>query len=114
MKITILHNPRCSKSRHALEEATKCGYQVEIIEYLKDTPSVKELKELLAKLDMKAEEIVRKKEPLYRELCEGKKFSESQWLKLLHENPVLIERPILVKNKKAVLGRTEEALKEIL
>ena len=114
MKITILHNPRCSKSRTALQEAQACNYEIEIVEYLKDTPSVAELKNLLKKLGLKPEAIVRKKEPLFVEKFAGKKYTDTQWIKILHDNPVLIERPIIVKGDEAILGRSQEQLDSIL
>lgn len=110
MKITILHNPRCSKSRAALAEAEACRAEIEIIEYLKDTPSIDELSLLIKRLGITAEQLVRKKEPLYLEKFAGKKFSEEKWLTILHKNPVLIERPILIRGKKVALGRSQEQL----
>lgn len=111
-KIIIYHNNRCTKSRCALEMIDKKTKEFLVIEYLKNPPSEKELKELLKKLGMKAEDIIRKKESLFKEKFEGKKFSESEWIKILTRNPILIERPIVVKGNKAVIGRpTENILK---
>ena len=105
----IYYNPRCSKCRIALQKIGK----VEIIEYLKTPPSKGELKEILAKLGMKAEEIIRKKELLF-EKFKGRQYSEDEWVEILSKNPVLIQRPIIVKGDKAVIGRSEEKLKEIM
>ncbi|MFA6260420.1 MAG: arsenate reductase family protein [Bacteroidia bacterium] len=110
MKITILHNPRCSKSRAALAEAEACHAEIEIIEYLKDTPTVDELRSLIKRLGISASELVRRKESLYLEKYAGKKITEEKWLTILHKNPVLIERPILIHGKKVVLGRSQEQL----
>lgn len=104
----IYHNPRCSKSRETLQIIQDKGMDVEVIEYLKHPLSENELKTILKKLGMKAEDIVRKSETLYKENYKDKKISEEQWLKILAENPVLIERPIVVKGNKAVLGRPPE------
>jgi arsenate reductase len=82
----------------------------EKIEYLVETPTPKEIREILTMLGMKAEELVRKKEPLYKEKYEGKKISEARWIKILSENPILIERPILVKDGKAIIGRPVERI----
>src|ERR1035437_3400890 len=101
--ITIYHNNRCTKSRCALELIEKKTKDFEVIEYLKTPPSEKELKEILKKLGMKAEEIIRKKEPLFKEKFAKKQFSEDQWIKILVQNPILIERPIVVKGNKAVI-----------
>lgn len=104
----IYHNPHCSKSRETLQIIQDKGMDVEVIEYLKHPLSENELKTILKKLGMKAEDIVRKSETLYKENYKDKKISEEQWLKILAENPVLIERPIVVKGNKAVLGRPPE------
>ncbi|MBI3500251.1 MAG: arsenate reductase (glutaredoxin) [Bacteroidetes bacterium] len=111
--ITIYHNTRCSKSRCALEILGKKKEQIKIIEYLKTPPSEKELKSILKKLGMKAEEIIRRKEPLFRKF-QNKNFSEEQWLKILAANPVLIERPIVVKGNHAIIARPPEKVKKFL
>lgn len=110
----IYHNPRCRKSRETLQLIEAKGAEVEIIEYLNDIPSVAELKEILGKLNMKASEIVRKGEAIYKEQFKGKDLSEEEWIKALVENPKLIERPIVVKGDKAVLGRPPENVEELL
>jgi len=86
----------------------------EKVEYLVDTPTVEQLKEILTMLGMKAEQLVRKKEPLFKEKYEGKKISESRWLKILHENPILIERPIVVMNDRAIIGRPIETIVDFI
>lgn len=112
--ITIYHNPRCVKSRETLALIEKKAGRPEIVEYLKDTPTEKELKGLLRLLGINAEELVRKKEPLYREKFAGKKLTDAQWIKIMVKNPVLIERPIVVNGKKAVIGRPPENVLEII
>ena len=87
---------------------------VETVEYLVQTPSVKELKEIVKMLGIQPEQLVRKKEPLYKEKYEGKKITGAQWLKILHDNPILIERPILVSGDKAIIGRPVETIVEFL
>jgi len=101
----IYHNPRCSKCREAIELLDNNNCTFEIREYLKEPPTVKELKELIAKLGCKPIDIVRKKEPIYEEKFADKKLTDSQWFKALSENPILIERPIVIDGKKAVVGR---------
>jgi arsenate reductase len=108
-KITIYHNPRCGKSREVLKIIEKLeNVEIEIVEYLKNIPTKEELKKLLAKLNLKAEDIVRKNEALYKERYKGLQLNEDEWIKVLCENPILIERPIVVKNNKAVIGRPPE------
>ena len=112
--IKIYHNTRCSKSREACSILAEKGLDAEIIEYLKTPPTALQIKELLAILKIPAEQLVRKGEPLYKEKFSGKTLTEAQWIKALAENPILIERPIIVNGKKAVIGRPPEKLLEIL
>lgn len=112
--LTIYHNTRCSKSRSVCEILEKKKVKTEIVEYLKTPPSQKELKALLKMLNMKASELVRTGEPLYKEKFEGKKLTQAQWLKALAENPILIERPIIVKGDRAIIGRPPEKVLEFL
>jgi arsenate reductase (glutaredoxin) len=113
-KITIYHNPRCSKSRDSVCILEEYEANAEVVHYLETPPTQKLLKELLKKLGMKAEEIVRKSEPLYIQKFAGKKISSAEWIRILSKNPVLIERPIIVKGNKAFLGRPPERIKELL
>ncbi len=104
--LIIYHNPRCTKSRETLALIEK--KKPEIVEYLKTPPTGTELKALLKKLGLSAQEIIRKKEPLYIEKYKDKKLSEEKWVDVLAKNPILIERPIVVKGNKAVIGRPPE------
>ena len=112
--ITIYHKPNCSTSRKAYGFLKEKGVEFETIEYLKTPPTQKEIKALLEMLGMKAEDIVRKKETLFKESFAGKKLTEAQWVKALSENPILIERPIIVKGNKAIIGRPPEKVLEFL
>ena len=113
-KITVYHNTRCTKSRAACSILKSKGMDFDTVEYLKTPLNPEEIKELLKKLGLQAEELVRKKEPLFLEKFASKKYTESQWLKILSANPILIERPILVKGNKAIIGRPAERIIEIL
>ena len=110
----IYHNPRCRKSRETLQIIQDKGVQVEIIEYLKDIPSEDELKDVLIKLNMKPQDILRKGEPVFKEKFKGMNFNDDEWIKIMLEHPKLIERPIIVKDYKAVLGRPPENVLELL
>lgn len=114
MKTIIYHNPRCSNSREALSLLEKSNEDFEVIEYLKHAPSIEELTKILSKLKLKPEELVRKKEALYKEKFEGKKYTDKQWIEILCNNPVLIERPLVVKGNKAIIGRPPRKILEIL
>lgn len=91
-----------------MKEAT--NEKIETTEYLVEVPSVIQLKEILTLLGMKAEQLVRKKESLYKEKYAGRKISEESWLRILHKNPILIERPIIVKDNRAIIGRPVERI----
>ncbi len=106
--VKIYHNTRCSKSRDVCTILKNKKVKTEIIEYLKTPPSQKEIKELLKMLGMNAEEIVRKGETIYKEKYATKKLTEVQWVKALADNPILIERPIIVQGDKAIIGRPPE------
>lgn len=105
MSYKIYHNPRCSKSRQTLEILKSNGIEPIIIEYLKDVPTKEELSSLLDMLQLKAVDILRKGESVYKENYKGKELSNEEWIEAMVKFPKLIERPIVVKNKKAVLGR---------
>lgn len=112
--LKIYHNPRCSKSRETLEILKENGQEPEIVEYLKDAPDEKELRRIVEMLGIGAEELVRKGEPLYKEKYKSKKYSNDQWIRILAENPVLLERPIVVKDNKAILGRPPQNVLQLL
>lgn len=114
MSIKIYHNNSCSKSRAALKEITQSGEVFEVINYLETLPSIAELKSILDKLKLKPFDIVRKKEKIYLEEFKGKELSDEEWIKVLHENPILIQRPIIVNGDKAVIARSEEAIDSII
>ena len=113
-QITIYHNTRCSKSRGACEILEQKKVKAKVIEYLYTPPTEKQLKALLKKLEMKAEELVRKKEELYEKKFSKKKYSQAEWIKILVKNPILIERPIVVKGNKAIIARPPEKVLELL
>jgi arsenate reductase (glutaredoxin) len=113
--LKVYFKPNCATCRTALSLLKKnTEEEMELIEYLVETPTQKEIKEILKMLGMKAEDLVRKKEHLYKEKYEGKKISNAEWIKILVKNPILIERPIVVKDGKALIGRPPEKILEIL
>jgi len=112
--VIIYHNPRCTKSRETLALLEKKKAKSQIIEYLKTPPTATELKSFLKKLGLSVQDIIRKKEPLFIEKFKDKKLSDEKWIEVLVKNPVLIERPIVVKGNKAVIGRPPENVLELL
>ncbi len=104
----IYHNPRCRKSRETLELLRRHGIEPEIVEYLKTPPTKEELRDILRKLGMKPQDIVRKGEAIYKEQFKGKELTDEEWLDVLVQYPKLIERPIVVEGERAVIGRPPE------
>lgn len=113
-KVIIYHNPRCMKSRQALSLLHEKKQEIEIIEYLKTKPDVSELKKIVALLGISAEELIRKKENTFILRFKGKNLNEEEYLKAMSDYPELIERPIIIKGKKAFIGRPPELLLTIL
>lgn len=112
--ITIWHNPKCAKSREALKLLEEKGEGIEIVKYLEKSPSRDEIVSLLKKLGVSARELMRTKEDLYRELGLSKVDDEEKLIDALAEHPRLIERPILIEGKKAIIGRPVEKVIEFL
>ena len=111
---TIYHNPRCSKSRATLALLEKNGIAPQIVEYLKTPLTASELRAITTKLAMKPQELVRKSEDIYKSKYVDKQLSDDQWLAALAKDPILLERPIVVAGKRAVLGRPPENVLQIL
>jgi len=115
MSVTIYHNPKCSKSRQTLELLSAKGITPTIIEYIKNPPTVEKLKEILFQLRIAPRDLMRKKEDIYKELELGiLSLSDKDLIDLMIEHPILIERPIVIANGKAVLGRPPEQVLDIL
>jgi arsenate reductase len=113
--VAIYHNPRCSKSRQALELLRKRGVEPEIIEYLKTPPTKAELKRILKQLGLEPRALMRKGEPVYKaKRLDNPKLTDDQLIAAMVADPILIERPIVVAGNKAVLGRPPEKVLEIL
>jgi arsenate reductase len=114
-KPTIYHNPRCSKSRQTLALLEEQGHVPVVIDYLKTPPTATELQTLLKKLKMKPRELMRKGEEVYKTLrLDNEKLSDENLIKAMVENPILIERPIVVAGAKAKIGRPPESVLDIL
>lgn len=110
----IYHNSRCSKSRDSFNLLTEQGIEFETIEYLKTPLTREELRELLEKLNISAKDLIRKGEKDFKENFKGKELSEEQWVEAMLEYPKLIERPIVVKGDKAVIGRPIEKVIDLI
>ena len=115
MSVTLYHNPKCSKSRQTLELLGEKGITPTIIEYLKNPPTAEKLKEILSQLGISPRDLMRKKENEYEELeLANPSLSNKDLIDSMVEHPILIERPILVANGKAALGRPPEQVLDIL
>ena len=110
----IYHNPRCTKSRETLKIITAFGVDVEIIEYLKIVPTEEELTTLIEKLGVPVTALLRKNEAIFKEQFKGKTLKDSEWIKAMVKYPKLIERPIVVKGDKAIIGRPPKNVEVLL
>lgn len=108
--VKIWHNPRCGTSRLVLNTLLENGIEPEVFLYLQTPPSRRELKRILRLLKIPAEALVRKKEALYLESFADVEKSEEEWIEILYNNPQLIERPIVIKGRRAVLARPPEKI----
>jgi len=108
--LKVYHNPRCSKSRMALAHLEENNLPYEIVDYLKNVPTKKELESVLKKLGIPAKDLVRKGEAVYKELYKNADLTESQWIDAMIEHPKLIERPIIIRDNKAVIARPTELI----
>ncbi|MGO4770366.1 arsenate reductase family protein [Flavobacterium sp. W22_SRS_FK3] len=112
--IQIYHNPRCGKSRNCLTFLDEANLSYEIISYLTEIPSFGELKSLIEKLNLKPIELVRVKEKIWIENFKGKTLSDTQIIQGMVDNPILIERPIVIKEGKAIIGRDLDKVSSFL
>ena len=112
--ITIYHNPRCTKSREGLCELENLNQTFKIRKYLDEPFTKNELIEIIQKLEIKSSELVRTKEIIWIENYKNKKLSDLEIIEAMLANPKLIERPIIVKGDKAVIGRPKENIKKLL
>ena len=111
---TLYHNPRCRKSREALQILQQANEPVEIVLYLKNSLSKEELKDILLKLEISAIDLVRKNEAIWKENYKNKSLTEDELITTMVNNPKLIERPIAIKNGKAIIGRPPQEVLKVL
>ena len=115
LKVQILHNPRCSKSRATLQLLEDNGVEPEIILYQDTPPDVDQLTSILRKLNMQPRQLMRKGQAEYKEMgLDNEQLSDEQLIAAMLKAPILIERPIVLANGKASIGRPPESVLEIL
>lgn len=112
--IKIYHNSRCGKSRTAMQILQEKEIEFEVIEYLKTPLNQNQIKALLKKLGMNAMDLIRKNEEPYKTNFKDLQLSEKDWIKVLAENPILIERPIIENNERAIIARPPELVEEFI
>lgn len=114
MGIQILHNSRCSKSREALQYLENQNIDFELINIIQNPLNKQEVVLVLQKLGMKAEDLVRKSDALFKEKYAGQELDEEGWVNVLVDNPTLIQRPVVIRDNKAVIGRPLENIVDFL
>ena len=115
MPVIVYHNPKCSKSRQTLELLNRQGIKPTIIEYLKTPPSSKKLKEIIELLKFTPRNLIRKQETVYTENnLDSLSLSDDDLIEAMARHPILIERPIVIVNDKAVIGRPPEEVLKII
>ena len=115
MSVTIYHNPRCSKSRQTLSLLQEKSININVIEYLKTPPDLSQLKQILKQLGYEPRQLMRKSEQIYKDLDLGNENKTAEDLvNAMAQNPILIERPIVLSGEKAAIGRPPESVLNIL
>lgn len=112
--VTIWHNPRCSKSREALKLLEEQGIEATIVKYLETPPTEAEIRQVLSMLGIGARDLMRTKEALYKELNLKDVTDEDALIRAMVEHPKLIERPVVIKGDKAVLGRPPQTVVDLV
>ncbi len=113
-EVQIWHNPRCSKSRQAMSILEEAGVEAEVVKYLDEDLDVEQIKALLLMLDIDAIDLMRTKEDIFKELKLSEVHDEGVLIRAMSRFPKLIERPIIIKGNKAVIGRPAEKIMEFL
>ncbi len=112
--LTIYHNPKCSKSREALALLEGRGLAPRVVRYLENPPTAAELAGIVRKLGIRPEQLVRRGEDVYQAKFAARTLGDDQWIAAMVENPVLIERPIVIAGSRAVIGRPPEQVSALL
>ncbi len=112
--LEVYHNPRCGKSRNCLAFLENNNLEYKIKPYLTETPTQKEIEDLLQKLNLNPIEIVRTKEKIWTENYKNKNLNDTEIIQAMVENPILIERPIVINEKQAIIGRDIDKLASFL
>lgn len=114
LNMKIYHNNRCRKSRETLALIEEKGISPTVIKYLENPPSKEELEEIISLLGIKPYDLIRRGEAVFKENYKGKELTDAEWINAMLEHPKLIERPIVVHNGKAIIGRPPERVLELI
>ena len=109
----IYHNPRCRKSRAGLEYLKSKTQEFQIRDYTKDGLSEKDLQEILLKTNLEPTDLVRKQEDVYKKELKGRSFTREEWIRILCDNPKLLQRPVILAKHKAILGDPPENINQL-
>jgi arsenate reductase len=112
--LTIYHNPACTKSRETLALIRARGHEPKIVEYLKTPPSEAELTAIVRKLGIEPLELIRRNEQVFKDKYAGKTLADKEWIKAMVKDPILIQRPIVVRGNAAAIGRPPEDIERLL
>ena len=112
--IKIYHNPQCKISRAGLQYLQEKNIKFEIVEYLKNNLTEKELEKLLVKLNRNVKDIIRTQEEYYKKNLKGKQFNDHEWIRIITENPKLLQRPVIETDFRAVIGDPVENIDVLL
>jgi arsenate reductase len=112
--LRIYHHPQCRKSRAGLKYLQEKGIAFEVVEYFKTPLTDKELEKLLVKMNLKPSDIIRTQEEYYRKNLKGKKFNDHEWIRIIVQNPKLLQRPIIERDYKAIIGDPVSNIDSIL
>jgi arsenate reductase (glutaredoxin) len=112
--LTIYHNPACTKSRETLALIRARGHEPQIVEYLKNPPSEAELTAIVRKLGIKPLELIRRNEQVFKDKYAGKTLGDKEWITAMVKDPILIQRPIVVRGAAAAIGRPPEDVERLL
>ncbi|MEI7499080.1 MAG: ArsC/Spx/MgsR family protein [Bacteroidota bacterium] len=112
--LKIYHNPQCKKSRAGLQFIKESGKPFEVVEYIRNPMTEKEMEKLLIKMNKKPADVVRTHEVYFKQNLKGKKFEDHEWIKIILQNPKLLQRPIVESKYKAVIGDPVENIEPLL
>ncbi|NBB88453.1 MAG: arsenate reductase (glutaredoxin) [Bacteroidetes bacterium] len=110
----IWHNPRCKKSRETLQRLEEAGIEPTIRKYLETPPSERQLSQVMKMMNIKPTDLIRKQEKIFKENFKGKDFSDHEWITIMVNNPILIERPVVIDKNRAILGRPPENVDSLI